>query len=204
MTWTGDFYSQLVAWMKIILPLAALGLLSTLFLISRTIDPTQQPATVEVDLEQRAHEQGATKPSFAGVTGGGDEVSFLADRARPDLRDPERLIADEITSELRLLGGTVIDITADHADMHQRHYTASMEGRVNIVTTNGYTLTTDRLNTRFDVLYASSPGPVQGSGPPGEIKAGRMVLSTNEDTGDAEMVFTDGVNLIYQPNNPEE
>ena len=204
MTWTGDFYSQLVAWMKIILPLAALGLLSTLFLISRTIDPTQQQPRVEVDLEQRAHEQGATNPAFAGVTSGGDEVSFLANRARPDPSDAERLIADDVTSQLRLLGGTVIDITADYADMHQRRYTASMEGQVNVVTTNGYTLTTDRLNTRFDILYAATPGPVQGSGPPGEITAGRMVLSTNEDTGDAEMVFTDGVNLIYQPNNPEE
>ncbi len=204
MTWTGDFYSQLVAWMKIILPLAALGLLSTLFLISRTIDPTQQPPKVEVDLEQRAHDQGATKPSFAGVTSGGDEVAFLAERARPDPGDPERLIADDVSSELRLVGGTVIDITADHADMHQSRYTASMEGRVNMVTTTGYTLTTERLNTRFDILYAATPGPVQGSGPPGDITAGRMVLTSNQDTGDAEMVFTDGVNLIYQPNNPED
>lgn len=198
-----DLYSQVVAWMKIILPLAALGLLSTLFLISRTVDPTQQP-TVQVDLEQRAHEQGASKPSFAGVTSGGDEVTFKAARARPDLKDPDRLIADDVSAELRLLEGTVIEITAQHADMHQKKFTAALSGSVLLTTTNGYTIETDRLTARFDELYAESPGPVTGTGPPGNITAGRMVLTGDEGTGDAEMLFTKGVKLIYIPNNPED
>lgn len=198
-----DLYSQVVAWMKIILPLAALGLLSTLFLISRTVDPTQQP-TVQVDLEQRAHEQGASKPSFAGVTSGGDEVTFKAARARPDLKDPDRLIADDVSAELRLLEGTVIEITAQHADMHQKKFTAALSGSVLLTTTNGYTIETDRLTARFDQLYAESPGPVTGTGPPGNITAGRMVLTGDEGTGDAEMLFTKGVKLIYIPNNPED
>ena len=109
MPWTEDFYSQLVAWMKIILPVAALGLLSTLFLISRTVDPTRQPITSQIDLEQRAHDQGITRPSFAGVTRDGDQVRFEAARARPDLDDPEHLIAEDITAELRLFGGGVVD-----------------------------------------------------------------------------------------------
>lgn len=203
MAWQGDFYSRLVAWMKIILPLVALGLLSTLFLISRTIDPTKQPVS-HLDLKQRAHEQGATKPSFAGVTSGGDQVTFLAQNARPDSSDPERLIAHDVSAELRLLGGTVIDITALHADMHQSKYTASMDGEVLIISTNGYRINTERLNTRFDLLYAESPGPVRGTGPPGKITAGKMLLTSDEDTGIAEMLFTEGVNLIYKPNNPEE
>jgi len=199
----GDLYSRTVAWMKIILPLVALGLLSTLFLISRTVDPTQQPV-VDIDLEQRAHEQGATKPSFAGVTASGDEVTFVADRARPDLDDPERLIADDVTTQLRLIQGNVIDITALNADMHQTRYTAALDGNVHIRTTDGYQIDTQRLNTRFDILYAESPGPVSGEGPPGTIHAGRMILTTNEDSGAAEMLFTDGVKLVYTPQNSEE
>ena len=189
--------------MKILLPLAALGLLSTLFLISRTVDPTQQPTT-EIDLEQRAHEQGATKPSIAGVTSGGDQVTFNATRARPDLDDPEHLIADDVVAQMRLFRGAVIDITSDRADMHQRKLTASLEGNVNVITSNGYDINTQRLNTRFDRLHAETPGPVEGSGPPGEISAGRMLLTSDEETGVAELLFTDGVKLIYKPKENQD
>ena len=199
-----DLYSQVIAWMKIILPLAALGLLSTLFLISRTVDPTQQPPISQIDLEQRAHEQGATNPSFAGVTSGGDEVMLEALRARPDLSDPEHLIADEVKAEIRLQDGTIVDITSDHADMHQSDFTASLDGNVTVETTTGYLIRTDRLNTRFDVLHAETPGAVEASGPPGDITAGKMLLTSNEESGDAELVFTDGVKLVYTPQKPED
>lgn len=200
----GDLYSRVIAWMKILLPLAALGLLSTLFLISRTVDPTQQVIVDEIDLEQRAHEQGVTNPSFAGVTGGGDEVMFQAERARPDLSNPERLIADTVMARFRLTEGTIVDITSEHADMHQSNFTASLDGNVTVTTSNGYLIHTDRIDARYDYLHAETPGPVEGSGPPGEITAGKMRLVSNEETGIAELVFTDGVKLIYKPNSSKD
>ena len=204
MTWGDDLYSRVVAWMKIILPLAALGLLSTLFLISRTVDPTQQAILEEIDLEQRAHEQGVTNPSFAGVTSGGDEVRFQATRARPDLNNPERLIADEVMASIRLHQGAVIDITSDHADMHQSKFTVSMEGSVTLQTSNGYLIHTDRIETRYDTLFVETPGAVEASGPPGNITAGKMRLTSDEASGQAEILFTDGVKLIYKPKHPKD
>lgn len=200
----GDLYSRVIAWMKILLPLAALGLLSTLFLISRTVDPTQQVIIDEFDLEQRAHEQGVTNPSFAGVTNGGDEVMFQAERARPDLSNPERLIADTVMARFRLTEGTIIDITSDHADMNQGKFTASLDGNVTVETSNGYLVNTGRIDARYDYLFAETPGPVEGSGPPGEITAGKMRLIDNEETGTAELVFTDGVKLVYKPDRAKE
>lgn len=204
MAWETDLYSRMVAWAKIILPLAALALLSTLFLISRTIDPTQQPPVTQVDLEQRARDQGVTNPSFAGTTSGGDEVMIRARMARPDLQDPDRLSADDVVAEIRLSQGTIIDITADHADMRQDEYTASMDGNVTIETTTGYVIHTEAVNTRYDRLFAQTPGSVTASGPPGDLTAGRMLLTSNEDSQDAELLFTDGVKLIYTPHKAEE
>ena len=63
---------------------------------------------------------------------------------------------------------------------------------------------TDRLNARYDTLYASSPGPVRGWGPPGQITAGKMLLTADTESGDAEVIFTDQVKLIYTPAKPEE
>ena len=199
-----NFHSRLVAWMKIILPLLALGLLSTLFLISRNVDPTKNIPITNIDLEQRADDLGATNPSFAGMTNRGDRVSVRAAQAKPDARDPEQMLAEFVEAQLQLVSGTVIDITSDHAEMNQGDFTANLQGDVNVVTTNGYDLKTERLNARLDRLYAETPGPVQGSAPVGTLSAGRMVLDTDQKTGAAHLLFTDGVKLLYTPQRPEE
>ena len=199
-----NFHSRLVAWMKIILPLLALGLLSTLFLISRTVDPTKNIPITSIDLEQRADDLGATNPSFAGVTNRGDQISIRADQAKPDASDPEHLMARTVAAQLRLTSGTVIDITSNRAEMNQGTLTANLEGAVHVVTTNGYDLTTERLNTRLDRLFAETPGPVQGVAPVGTIEAGRMLLKTDDGSGAAHLLFTDGVKLLYTPQSAKE
>ena len=204
MAWQYDFHSRLVAWMKIILPLAALGLLSTLFLISRHVDPTKAVPVAQIDLEQRAQDLGATKPAFAGVTSGGDQVTFRADRARPDRDDARRILANEVSAQLRLVSGAVIDITSDSADMHQSKLTATLDGNVDVITTTGYVIDTDRLNTRLDELYAETPGEVTATGPLGDLEAGRMLLTSDEETGTAHLLFTDGVKLVYTPRGSDK
>lgn len=199
MGWQDNFYSWLVASMKIILPLVALGLLSTLFLISRTVDPTRSAPVARIDLEQRAHDLGATNPSFAGVTDRGDEVTFRAGRAKPDPNDPERLLADTVSAEMRLASGTVVGITADRADMHQREYTAILDGSVSVQSSMGYRLHTETLRARTDRLHARTDGPVTGTGPPGTLTAGRMLLTFDDEAGAAQLIFTDGVKLVYSP-----
>ncbi|WP_135502629.1 LPS export ABC transporter periplasmic protein LptC [Roseovarius aestuariivivens] len=199
-----NFYSRFVAWMKIILPLAALGILSTLFLISRSVDPTKAIPFSEIDLAQRAQDQGATNASFAGVTSGGDEVRLLAETARPDPEDPRLINAESVTAEIVLLSGTRIDIASQRADLHQNRYTATLDGDVEVTTTTGYEIRTKRLEAKLDTLYAETPGPVTGTGPPGDLSAGRMILQGNETTGDAHLLFTDGVKLVYTRKVAEE
>ncbi|EAQ24620.1 MULTISPECIES: LPS export ABC transporter periplasmic protein LptC [unclassified Roseovarius] len=197
-------YSRIVAWMKIILPLTALGLLSTLFLFSRTVDPTQTVPIDQLDLEQRAQDLGATKPRFAGVTADGDEITFAAEIARPDRKTPDQLIAEDITAQLRLSAGTVIDITSANAEMQQGDMTASLTGRVHITTSTGYEIDTERLNAKLDEVYAETPGRVEATGPLGEVTAGRMLLHNNSESATPELLFTEGVKLIYRPEEAGE
>ena len=88
--------------------------------------------------------------------------------------------------------------------MNQDDSTIKMTGDVRINTSTGFHMTTDVLNTRFDSLYAQTPGPVTGNGPPGDLDAGRMVIAPNDETGDTHLFFTDGVKVIYQPKNAED
>jgi lipopolysaccharide export system protein LptC len=193
-------YSRVVAGMKVLLPLVALGLLSTLFLISQRIDPSAPVPTAPIDLEQRAQDLGVTRPSFAGVTGRGDEIVLRADAARPERDSPERLEAERITGEIALADGAGLRLRASGARLDQGTMTAVLEGAVHITTTTGYQIDTDRLETRLDALHAASPGPVTATGPLGDLEAGRMVLHEGAESGDAELLFSGGVKLVYRPN----
>lgn len=193
------FHSRLVAWMRIILPLAALSLLSTLFLISETVDPSQSLPTMSVDLAARAENQGATNTTFAGVTRRGDEVAVTTATARPNRSNPQLIEALDVVAQFNLVSGTVLDVVSDSGALDHGNLTAMLEGNVNLVTTTGFDLTTARLDAQLDTLYAETPGAVSGKGPPGTLVAGRMILSQNPETEAAYLRFTDGVKLVYKP-----
>lgn len=201
---TDNTHSRVVAGMKVLLPLVALGLLSTVFLISNTVDPSQSVPTAEIDLERRARELGATDPSFAGVTRQGDEIRFEADIVRPDPASPERLIADRITAQFRLDAGTQVDVTARAAEVDQRALTAELQGDVQMTTSTGYVIDTARLISRLDALHVLSPGTVTATGPLGDLTAGRMLLQNAGESEAAELLFSGGVKLIYLPGKVEE
>lgn len=194
-----NFHSRLVNWAKIILPLVALSLLSTLFLLSKRVDVSDPIRYSEVDLTQRAHDQGATNPSFAGVTTGGEQVSFRAATVRPDPEDSEHMLAENASATVLLNGGGAVDITSTRGEANQSQMAARLEGDVNVTTTTGYDIRTDAIDARFDTLFAETLGPVTGTGPPGTLNAGRMILTTDPETGDATLRFTDGVKLLYRP-----
>ncbi|MEM6589810.1 MAG: LPS export ABC transporter periplasmic protein LptC [Pseudomonadota bacterium] len=204
MSWRDQFHSRIVGLMKIILPMTALGILSTMFLFSDGFDPTEAVPITTIDLQQRAEDQGATNATFAGVTRSGDEVLVLTEHTRPSSANPRVFLADDVAAEYRLSSGTGIDITSRRGEMNQISNSATLEGDVLVETSTGYTITTDALNTQFDRLFAESPGPVAGVGPPGDLTAGRMVLEHNDDTGTAHLRFTDGVKLVYEPGTPQE
>ena len=194
-----NLHSRVVAWMKILLPLAALGILSTLFMISDTFDPSQPLPITGIDLQKRAQDQGATKATFAGVTRTGDEVIVQTERSRLSPEDPRLILAEDITATLRLTSGTEINIASRRGEMNQPENSASLVGDVSIETDSGYVLRTEHLIARFDDLYAESPGPVAGTAPAGDLTAGRMVLQNRGESDQAHLVFTNGVKLIYQP-----
>ncbi len=185
--------------MKIILPMTALGILSTMFLFSDGFDPAEAVPITTIDLQQRAEDQGATNATFAGVTRSGDEVLVLTERTRPSTANPRVFLAEDVAAEYRLSSGTGIDITSLRGEMNQISNSATLEGDVLVETSTGYVITTQALNTQFDRLFAESPGPVAGMGPPGDLTAGRMVLEHNDETGTAHLRFTDGVKLVYEP-----
>jgi lipopolysaccharide export system protein LptC len=193
--------ARAINWLKILLPLAALGLLSTLFLLSRTIDPTRPIPADRGDLESRTGSQQINQPTFAGTTEEGHLVAFVANSARVDPEQPERVLANSMTAQIDMIEGGQINITSLLGTVSDADGLAILEGDVVLTSSTGYRIVTDLLTTSMREIAAESEGPITGTGPPGRLDAGKMTMTSDRETGDVHLFFTNGVKLIYDPSN---
>ena len=63
-----NLYSRLIAWLKVLLPLAALGIVAALFLTSRTIDPTAALTGAGIDVRELARDMRVRNPDYNTMT----------------------------------------------------------------------------------------------------------------------------------------
>lgn len=194
-------YSRLVTGLKIGLPLIALAILSTLFLLART--PTIERAIpyADVDVEGLAREPRITAPDFSGVTPDGVAVSMTARSAQPDPQDPARFLAEGMVGEIRSAEGTRLRLTAIKGVVDTGTGLATLAGDVLIETSTGYAMRAEALQARLDSAYTESDGPVDVTAPFGHLTAGGVRFEPGAEGAPEQLVFTGGVNLIYEPLN---
>ena len=191
-----DRYSRLVLWLKVAFPLAALAILSTLFLVAETLDPEAAIPYAEVDVEQILREQGVTRPAFGGVTSDGVEVALGAEAVRPD---GAAYRGTDLNVSLTLPAGGRITVISPEGSIDLPAEKATLGGGVSVDSTAGYRIETETLRTAWDIATLETDSTVTATGPAGDFEAGRMVLSADAEGGGHVLVFKDGVRLIYRP-----
>lgn len=186
----GDRYSQVVAGLKILLPLAALGLLSTLFLIARSPARTAAPVA---GIEEMAREQQISSPHFAGVTAGGAAVSLTAARVRPEASDAFAM--DGFDIQIDTPEGHRIEITASAGLFDGQAARVDLTGLARLVTSTGYEVESAGLAADLRAGTVISHGALAVRAPFGSLDAGQVEIREDGDV----MVFKGGVRLLYQP-----
>lgn len=205
MSSSGFTYTRLVNWLKIILPVTALGLLSTMFLISNSIDPGSSLTYARINLEELTGEQRISNPRFSSVTSDGASIQFSAESAVPDADLPNRFTARALVAHIETPDGAFVDITADSAKIDGDRNLVDLSGGVSLVTSTNYRITTDGMMTAMDATRVESRGPVEANGPMGTLTAGHAQITRQE--GDAApylLVFKNRVKLVYDPQNKGE
>ena len=192
-----NFHSRLVGWSKILLPLAALGLLSTLFLLAR--DPGQASEISFAEIQAIAREQRLSSPRFSGVTENGTVLSLVARSARPELTDTETFNIENVDLRMEIPDGSTVDISATTGQVDSRAQSARFYGLARLTTSSGYEMETNSLTAELKTGVVTSGGVLEIQGPFGELTAGRVILKASEDNVGQQMLFTDGVRLIYHP-----
>jgi lipopolysaccharide export system protein LptC len=190
-------YSTLVAWAKVVLPLIALALLSTLFLFSRTPNPEDALPFAEVDMEQLASQQRLSRPRFAGTLEDGRPITLSAQTASQDGGDPNLIHLSAVDAEMTLTESDRVSLQADSGDFDLATQVIDLMGAVRAATTGGYSLLSEQLTLVLESMHLTSPGAVSVSGSGLSLEAGAMELTGSE--GQALFSFTGGVRLLYVP-----
>lgn len=189
-------YSTIVSWVKIILPLIALALLSTLFLFADRPDPEDAIIFAEVDVAALAREQRLNEPRFAGTLSDGREILFQADVAVPIPDSRTQFSASGISVRIALDDQDFVVLNAAEALVDTDTQVVQVSGGIDLRRSDGMQLITEELEFSLDRLEANAPA-VRAEGRGIEIDAGAMNLT--EENGPQVLSFTDGVRVIYQP-----
>ena len=192
-------YSQVVSYVKIVLPIIAIGILSTLFLLSRTPDPERAIPFANVDLEELAREQRLGSPRYAGTTNAGREVVVVAETAAPVDGQLDLISVDTLDARVELDDTRFVDITSLQGVINLETNIADLSTDVEVADSTGYTLDTENLLVNFREFAMSSPTDVVVEGPGFHLEAGSMDLSGAE--GAQVLIFNGGVKVLYQLDN---
>ena len=195
-----NLHSRLVFWLKIILPLAALGLLATLFLIGRPVRPEDAIPYASTDIADRVNEPRVTSPVFSSMTQDGAALTITAAQAQPGTAGTKDAgQAETMSAVMEMPDGSSARITAPLVQVDRSTQRATLTGGVKIITSSGYTALMNGMLVATTQTDVTSLGPVDATGPLGKLHAQAMHLGVGP-SGGYQLNFTGGVTLIYLPN----
>lgn len=201
----GDGWTRLVRFLRIALPLLALALLSTVFLVARHLNPDDALPYSDVDIADRLRDPRMTNPVYAGTTADGADLRVTAETATPEKPGTETVAGSGATAQtvLGLLttpDGVHTDLRSLAAQMDVMGDSVTFTGGVDLANGAGYRVQTDSMIARMDQTEVRSLAPVIATGPGTHITALEMVLTQDTTRPDSYvLVFNGQVKLVYTP-----
>jgi lipopolysaccharide export system protein LptC len=193
-------YSRFVAWVKVALPLAALTLLSTLFLFPGDSGRDVTEALDADELRALMQKRLLRAPTYTSVTDDGGALTVTAETATPRAADPDLFDVTDLAVALDAADGVRATLAAAGGLVDRQAEEGTFTGDVRVVTSEGWVLRTERLEAALDGSRAVSPVPVRIVGPGLTLDAGTMRAITPEGGPPAgHVTFTGGVRLVYDP-----
>jgi lipopolysaccharide export system protein LptC len=199
--WPDNLHSKLVFWFKILLPLGALAILSTLFMVSRTVRPEDAIPYADVDVANLMQQPRLTHPNFAGMTSDGAAISLTADEARlgADDRGKDGSISG-LVGLLETPDGARTELSAKTARLDSFGRQMVLGDGVIISNSTGYRIETQQISVALDRTSLDSTGPIKATGPVGMIEAGALHLGlSGSNPRSYVLIFKSGVRMIYLP-----
>ncbi len=197
-----DPYSRLVTILKVLLPLIAIGLLSSLFLVQNDNGSGGEITFSAGDLEDLGSGLRVSNPVFSGSSRNADRFRFQADLVVPDAIPPQRADITGLAGEVAFVDGGRLDLVSRRGALDIPAQTLDLEGAVRIETADGYRMETEALRIDLGAGSLSTAVPVTVTGTGGRIEAGDLTVTpTGDTTENRRFLFGNGVRVLYDPPN---
>ena len=191
-------YSVFIRGLKIVLPLAALGLVLALFSWQQ-MDETVLPAPAPVEKSVRSvGKNELLNPKFESTDEKGNPYSVTAKRAlQGQSVEDDMILLEEPVADVALEGGKWLAIKAAQSAFRQETQRLLLKGNVEIFHDDGYTLSTAEMDVDMKAGTARSDVSVHVQGPKGEIDA--VGMSADREAGllifkgPAKLVLNEGM-----------
>ena len=189
--------TRIVRGLRILLPLLALAILSTMFLFSRQPGTEPRIPYADIDARDMVREPRMVGPEHAGVTEDGAELTLRAAEAVPGQGGDDGR-ASHLALNWKALDGLEADLTAPEARMGDG--VISLSGGVDMRISSGWTIMAPGIDAATDRTRLQAGEGIEAEAPFGTLSAGAMELAPDPAGGDGSILdFTGGVRLIYLP-----
>lgn len=196
-------HSRVVAVLKVGLPLVAVGLLASLFLIQNDDRLGGNVVFSPGDVEALGSGLRIDNPTFTGTTRSEDSFRFTAALVEPDAAPPQRARITTLAGTLHLHNGPEVTVSAERGDLDIPTQRLDLSGQVVITTSDGYRMVTDKATIDLRAGAFVAGDEVATTGPLGEITSGSLHVAPATEIGEARRFsFSDGVRLVYDPPDP--
>lgn len=188
-------YSRFVVWAKLLLPILALMMLASLFLLQKDPDAAVGLAFSDADRALLDDGLAVVAPRIAGRSASGAGYVLLAQKAVPRTTE-----ARDIDFTQVFLDADGIELRAPHAQLDIAAQRLTLDHGAEVATRNGARLTASVAMADLATQEVVFSGPVEFDGPDGQIAAGAARIW--KEGQNMQVEFTGGVQARLTPMTP--
>ncbi len=205
-SYTSGTSFQISRIVRLVLPLGALALLSTVFLFSQNIDPQRAVELSDLDIEELTREPRVGTARFAGVTSDDTSMTIMAKsvRSAAELTEgaPILLRLEAPQGNLEFPSGRIAAFRGDEGQIDQAADVMLLRGDVVLETSDGYLARMPELRAALESTLVQGFGGIEAEGPAGELTADSLeIRRVPGDAGGYLLAFKGNVRLIYVPDD---
>ena len=188
----------MVRTLKVVLPIVAILLLGMMFMMTKNVPELTEIPFASGAVKERIKSEQVAKPNYMGMTKDGDVLNVYADTLTPKNEEMSALLVMRPKSEITTKDGRVIHLISDSGLIRYKANLLSMEGDVEILTSDGYKFYAHKVDVRLDQTWAFAFGPVRGLGPVGTFMAGSLEIKRSSEADSLKFHLKERVKVLYK------
>lgn len=184
-------YSRFVSWMKVGLPIIAIGLIGYVFIFPK-FELSQKVEIEWADIELDDESLSMINPKFVGSDAQNQQFTVTADKALQSSIGDKEVALLNLQADITLASGRWISIAAPSGKLNPATNILDLSGEISIFSDSGDQLLAQTARIDLKNKRITSDRPLQGHGPLGQIRADSMAA----DQVSGNIRFTGNVRLL--------